>query len=288
MIGKVVITAAGIGTRLLTMTKEQPKEMMPLFANNNNGGLAVKPLLQIIFEQLYGDGFREFCFIIGRGKRSIEDHFTIDPNFIKQLNKKEKNTLASHLEHFYNKLQTSFIVWINQPEPKGFGHAVLMAEPYVKSETFLVHAGDTYIFSPHNDNPIQRLMNTHNKNKADATLLLKEIKNPQQYGVAEIQESDKTLKITRVTEKPEKPKTNLAIMPIYIFNNTITNALKTTKPGLGREIQLTDAVQQLVNNGLKVYAVKLRKDETRLDVGSPETYWHAITTSYKRFHNNLQ
>lgn len=117
------------------MTKEQPKEMMPLFAQNNNNGLHVKPLFQIIFEQLYDNAFREFCFIIGRGKRVIEDHFTIDLDFIKQLNNKGKHNLSSPLEQFYKKLEASFIMWINQPEPKGFGYAVLMAKLSVKNET---------------------------------------------------------------------------------------------------------------------------------------------------------
>jgi UTP--glucose-1-phosphate uridylyltransferase len=281
MIRKVVITAAGIGTRLLTVTKEQPKEMLPLFTKNSRGGLCVKPLLQIVFEQLYGSGFRDFCFIIGRGKRVIENHFTIDLAFIKQLNKKGKHDLLSPLERFYKKLDDSLIMWINQPEPKGFGHAVLMAKPYVKDETFLVHAGDTHIFSTNTDEPIKRMIANHNENQSDATLLLKEIENPKQYGVAEIKETNGAIVVKRVTEKPKKPPTNLAIMPIYIFNGAIITTLEKTQPGLGGEIQLTDAIQQLINDGFKVQAVKLRNNETRLDVGNPETYWHAITTSYK-------
>jgi len=281
MIQKVVITAAGIGTRLLTVTKEQPKEMLPLFTQNNNGGLCVKPLLQIVFEQLYGSGFRDFCFIIGRGKRVIEDHFTIDLAFVKQLNNKGKHDLSSSLEQFYTKLENSLIMWINQPEPKGFGHAVLMAKHYVKDETFIVHAGDTYIFSTNNSKPLERLIKNHNKNRADATLLLKEIEKPKQYGVAEIKETNGAIAVTKVTEKPEKPSTNLAIMPLYIFNHKIITALEKTQPSLDGEIQLTDAIQQLINDGSKVQAVKLRNNEMRLDVGAPETYWHAIKTSYK-------
>ena len=282
MIRKVVVTAAGIGTRLLTVTKEQPKEMLPLFTYNDAGSLCVKPLLQIVFEQLYGSGFRDFCFIIGRGKRVIEDHFTIDLAFVKQLNNKGKHELASPLERFYAKLESSLIMWINQPEPKGFGHAVLMAKPYVKDETFLVHAGDTCIFSANDKKPLERLIKNHTSNRPDATLILKEIENPKQYGVAEIKETKGAITVTRVTEKPKKPPTNLAIMPIYIFNSAIIKALEKTQPDLGGEIQLTDAIQQLINDGFKVQAIKLRNNEMRLDVGTPETYWHAIATSYKR------
>ena len=70
-------------------------------------------------------------------------------------------------------------------------------------------------------------------------------------------------------------------MPIYIFNNTIITALEKIQPGLGGEIQLTDAIQQLISDGFKVQAVKLRNNEMRLDVGTPATYWHAITNSYE-------
>jgi len=72
-------------------------------------------------------------------------------------------------------------------------------------------------------------------------------------------------------------------MPIYMFNSTIMNALEKTQPGYGGEIQLTDAIQKLIDMGLNVYAVKLREDEIRLDIGTPETYWEALNLSYKHF-----
>jgi len=282
LIRKAVVTGAGLGTRLLTVTKEQPKEMLPLFSKNDNGVICVKPLLQIVFEQLYDYGFREFCFIIGRGKRIIEDHFTVDRNFIRQLNNKRKHQLSSTLEHFYRKIEDSTIVWINQPEPKGFGHAALMAKPFVRNEPFLVHAGDTYIFSPHRDNHIKRLLETHRRGNAGATLLLKDVENPKHYGVAQVEEDgDEVFKVKRVAEKPKRPLTNLAIMPIYVFNPLIMATLEKTEPGVGGEIQLTDGIQNLIENGHKVQAVKLKNDEIRLDVGTPETFWEAIATSYK-------
>ena len=85
LIRKVVIPAAGLGTRLFPAAKEQPKEMLPIFSRLVNGNVGVKPLLQMVFEQLYDAGFREFCFVVGRGKRSIEDHFTPDHNSVVML-----------------------------------------------------------------------------------------------------------------------------------------------------------------------------------------------------------
>ena len=77
-LSKALIPAAGAGTRLLPATKEQPKEMLPLFSETESGQICLKPILQLVYEQLYDEGFREFCFIIGKGKRAIEDHFTQD------------------------------------------------------------------------------------------------------------------------------------------------------------------------------------------------------------------
>lgn len=283
MVRKIVITAAGLGTRLLSFTKEQPKEMLPLFATNDQGRLCVKPLLQMIFEQLYEYGFREFCFVIGRGKRAIEDHFTIDHQFIQQLDNKGKHGRASSLDSFYRKIEDSAIVWINQPEPKGFGHAVLMVKPFVSREPFLVHAGDAYIITP-NSAHLKRLTETHEKSGADATLLLKKVTDPKQYGVAEVEEAqDRVFRVKKVVEKPEKPPSNLAIIPIYIFNPIIMAVLEKIPPGLGGETQLTDGIQGLIDEGLKVQGIKLRDDEIRLDVGTPQRYWEAIATSYKHF-----
>jgi UTP--glucose-1-phosphate uridylyltransferase len=84
MVRKVVITAAGLGTRLLPATKEMPKEMLPIYVLGCNGVPVLKPLLQALFEQLYRFGFREYCFVVGRGKRAIEDHFTPDWDFVEK------------------------------------------------------------------------------------------------------------------------------------------------------------------------------------------------------------
>ena len=85
MINKVVIPAAGMGTRLLTITKEIPKEMLPLHNRNSNGVICLKPVVQLVYEQLFNAGFKEFCFIVGRGKRTIEDHFSPDQRYLARL-----------------------------------------------------------------------------------------------------------------------------------------------------------------------------------------------------------
>ncbi|MCL4429366.1 MAG: sugar phosphate nucleotidyltransferase, partial [Chloroflexi bacterium] len=241
MIRKVIIPAAGLGTRLFPATKEQPKEMLPIFANSSSNGILVEPVVQLVFEQLHEAGLREFCFVVGRGKRGIEDHFTPDVNCIRTLEGLGKNGQATDLEKFYEKLSTSTIMWVNQPEAKGFGNAVLMAQPFVQNECCLVHAGDSCIISKKMDY-LKRLLDAYERFNADAAFIALEIENPKQYGIVEGDEVEPGIfKVNRVVEKPDKPATNLAIMAVYIFHPNIFNALESTTPGKNGEIQLTDA-----------------------------------------------
>ena len=251
MVRKVVIPAAGLGTRLFPATKEQPKEMLPIFSMSSNGDMSVKPVVQMVFEQLHDAGLREFCYIVGRGKRSIEDHFMPDVNCVRTLVGMGKNEQASDLEGFYEKLRTSTIMWVNQPEPKGFGNAVLMAQPFVQNEDCLVHAGDSFIISKKMDY-IKKLLDVYGRFSADAAFIVLEIENPRQYGIVEGDEVESG--VIKVKAVSEKPATNLAIMAMYVFKPVIFKALGVIESGKDGEIQLTDAIQKLVDWGLKVYA----------------------------------
>src|SRR5712691_5828372 len=173
-----------MGTRLLSVTKEQPKEMLPVFAKGKNGELCLKPIVQLVFEQLYEVGFREFCFIVGRGKRAIEDHFTPDFNFVSMLDSKGKDGPASDLESFYKMIDGSTVVWVNQSEPRGFGDAVLRAKSFVGGERFLVHAGDSYFLARDADH-VRRVMRLSEELKADALFLSQEVDDPRRFGVVE-------------------------------------------------------------------------------------------------------
>ena len=278
---KAIVPAAGLGTRLLSATKEQPKEMLPIFARRNHNYVCLKPMLQEIFERLFDYGVRDFYFIVGRGKRAIEDHFTPDRDFVRRLNSQGKNNPATDLEKFYKKIEASTIVWVNQPEPRGFGDAVLQAKSLVGDDLFLVHAGDTYIYSKHSGDDIYvRLSQAYAKEETEAALILKEVKNPRHYGVAEVQRGNPT-RVRRVIEKPKHPPTKLAIMPIYIFGPSIFDAIESTRPGTGGEIQLTDGIQNLIDQGRPVSALKLSREDVRLDIGTPETYWEALEISFK-------
>jgi len=180
MIKKMVIPAAGIGARLLPITKEIPKEMMPLFLRNKSGEIIVKPLIQILFEKFFNYGIKEYCIIVGRQKRAIEDHFTTDYEFLKNFSK--QNGFRKDLEKFYAMLDNSKIHWVNQHSPKGFGNAVLYAESFVGNDDFLVSAGDTLILK---DKDItKKLLTTKLKGKNVAIILLQEVPDPSRFGVA--------------------------------------------------------------------------------------------------------
>ena len=227
---KTIITAAGKGTRLLPITKELPKEMMPIFTKIYDNERVVMPLLQFIFEQLYATKIRDYCFVVGREKRSIEDHFTPHEGYFNELPRKQKRIISN----FYKKLEKSNLVWINQNKPLGFGDAIKLTEKYIGNNDFIVHAGDVSIIG-NSKHPILRLIETAKKNKdVSAVLLCKKVKDAKRYGVPKINKISKSLLLVEgVEEKPANPKSNLGILPIYYFKPEIFDALKKIKRGKG-------------------------------------------------------
>lgn len=276
MIKKVVIPSAGLGTRLLPATKEQPKEMLPIFVRSADGKLCLKPLLQIVFENLYDVGFREFGFITGRGKRSVEDHFTIDSDFVDLLKSGNKPEPARELDVFYRKIGNSHIAFINQPKPKGFGDAVHRAKPFTGTEPFLVHAGDDLIISKEN-RYLLKLINIFEEHKATAVLCVERVEDPRKYGVIIGRKVAKNLyRVRRIIEKPSKPPSNIAVVAVYAFDSAIYQAIEETPPDMRGEVQLTNAIQKLIDQKHSVYAVELNSRERRLDIGTPESYLEAL------------
>jgi UTP--glucose-1-phosphate uridylyltransferase len=277
---KAVIPAAGLGTRLLPATKEQSKEMLPIFGRTLDGKLCVKPFLQVVFEKLFESGSRDFCFVVGRGKRSIEDHFTLDNNFLYQLAAGNKIEPLNELSRFYNKVNKSNIVFVNQPSARGFGDAVFRARSFTGKDPFIVHAGDDLIVSAKNQY-VKRLVDTFMTNDAEVAFFVEKVKKSQNYGVIESIEISKNLhRVVGIEEKPRFPKSNLAIIAIYVFSSKIHEAIKKTKPN-GNEIELTDAIHYLIDQGFPVYGLELKRGEKRIDIGTPESYWNVLKTLQK-------
>ncbi|HWY28185.1 MAG TPA: sugar phosphate nucleotidyltransferase [Candidatus Sulfotelmatobacter sp.] len=282
-----MIPAAGLGTRLLSVTKEQPKEMLPVFAKAKNGDLCLKPIVQLVFEQLHQVGFREFCFIVGRGKRAIEDHFTPDFSYVSMLDSKGLDGPAEELEAFYKMIDGSTVSWVNQSQPRGFGDAVLKARSFVGSDGFLVHAGDSHFISK-NAEHLRRVVLMSEESKADALFLSMEVEDPSRFGIVEGEPmANGLVKVKRLVEKPAKPASKLAIMPVYAFSSNIFKALEATKAGFAGELQLTDGIQQMVDWDLNVYTTRVASSEIWLDIGSPDLFWEAQNLSHKYFSAQL-
>jgi len=262
---KAIITCGGLGTRLLPFTKELPKEMAPVFFKSNDK-LQMIPLIQLIFENLYNNGIREFCFVTGKTKRSIENHFTPDIS------------LKKDLEPFFNKLKDSMIFWTTQETPNGFGDAVKYSESFIGSDDFILQAGDVAIIQRKN-NIVKQVIDFGIQNQYDAILCVRNVSDPERHGIVELQGKSLPSIITNVEEKPQYPKTNLGIMPLYFFNQSFFEALNETAPGKNNEIQVTDAIKKLIVKKKNVVALRV-DEELFWDVGTPESYWEALNQSY--------
>src|SRR5437667_11690791 len=283
LLKKVVIPAAGLGTRLLSVTKEQPKEMLPVFAKGVNVYFCLKPMVQLVFEQLYHVGFREFCFIVGRGKRAIEDHFTPDFSYVSMLDSQGWCGPAGDLESFYKMIDGSTVSWVNQSEPRGFGDAVLKAKSFAGEDKFMVHAGDSHFLAKDADH-LRRVMEASTRMKANALFLSMEVDDPKRFGIIEGETmAEGLVRVKRLAEKPSKPASKLAIMPVYVFDSNIFKALEATKAGFAGELQLTDGIQKMVDWNLIVYTTKVGSEEIWLDIGSPDLYWQAQNLSHKHW-----
>ena len=279
MLKKAVIPAAGLGTRLLPITKELPKEMLPVVCMIKNGQPSLKPVLQAIFEQLYDTGFTEFAFIVGRGKRAIEDHFSPDDEFVRYLESKNRKEFAYDLKEFYEKIDKSNLVFINQPKPQGFGDAVGRAALFTGNENFLMQAGDDLIISK-NNNHLKRAIEIFEEYEADTVFLTEEVSDPTKYGVITGKEvKPGILQVTNIVEKPKSPLSNMAIVALYILKPIIYKAIKEVKPDRNGEIQLTDALKLLIDWNCRVYGLKLKTNEKRIDIGTAESYIEMLKTT---------
>jgi len=253
---KAVIPAAGLGTRLLPMTKSQPKEMMPILN---------KPAIQYVVEEASHGGFDQILIITNRNKKVMEDHF--DRNLELEMSLKKKGATDA-LEALQKIEGLANIFYLRQKEQRGLGDAVLCAENYVNNEPFAVLLGDDIIVS---DIPaIKQLWDAHLKVKAPV-IALEEVpeEHVERYGIVELGEevSPGLYKLTSIVEKPAKEEapSRMAVMGRYILDHDIFTWLRESKDGVGEELQLTDSLARYIDSkGLYGLVV----DGLRVDIGS--------------------
>ncbi|MEX1053815.1 MAG: sugar phosphate nucleotidyltransferase [Nitrosopumilaceae archaeon] len=269
---KCILTVGGLGTRLLPLTKEIPKEMLPIYDKSNAGNLILKPILQVIFESLYDYKIRNFCFIVGRTKRAVEDHFTPNFDLMALLKKEKKKDLVVILSDFFKKLKKSNIMFVSQPKPIGFGDAIEYGKSFVGNDYFLLHAGDDIVISKNNMH-LRRLESNFKKYKADIACLIEEVENPSQYGVVNGPLLERgIIDIKEMVEKPKKPRSKHAVIAIYIFKPKIFKYLAEARRTSEPQNQLADAFNIALRNGDRIIGVILRKGERRIDIGTPQSY----------------
>jgi UTP--glucose-1-phosphate uridylyltransferase len=274
---KGVITAAGLGTRMLPATKSQPKEMLPV---------AKKPVIQYIVEELEEAGIKDILIITGKNKRAIEDHFDKDPILLSDLKKKNKVAQIRDLEALEN--LNIHIYYVRQAIPTGLADAVYKAKEFINDENFVVALGDTIIDSINKPNHLSRLIDFHKEVNALCTLSAERIpmEHCNRYGIMDIKNykgkdkskdnSDKYL-VKDLIEKPslEEAPSNLAICGRYVFSPEIFNYIEKITIGKGGEKQLTDAIRLSRKTG-QIAALQLAETEKRYDTGSFSLYAKAF------------
>jgi len=240
---KAIIPAAGFGTRFLPATKAMPKEMLPIVD---------KPTIEYIVEEAINSGIEDIIIVTGKGKRAIEDHFDHSFELEQNLRLKSKYDLLNKVQKSSNMID---IHYIRQKEPKGLGHAVWCARKFIGNEPFAVLLGDDIVRST---TPCLKQLIMQYERTQSSVIGVQQVKDEDvpKYGIVDGKEIENRLfQINRLIEKPtlEKAPSNLAILGRYILNPTIFNILAEQKPGVGNEIQLTDAITTL-NEFESVYA----------------------------------
>ena len=264
-----VIPVAGHGTRLLPATKSQPKEML---------SVGRKPVVQYVAEELVQSGIRRMLFITSRGKHSIESHFDIDENLTEHLRATGRETQLAdmaferqEIEYFYTR----------QRRQLGLGHAVLCAQPLVRQQPFVVALGDSIIGVNAQSDIVKRMTDLFQREQVAAVVAFEEVpaEDVNKYGIAKpAGDAGDVFELSDLVEKPgvDEAPSHLAVAARYVFGPDIFEMLQVTPPGKGGEIQLTDAIRLLIQNGHRCLGVRLKQDEPRFDIGNFESYFRTF------------
>ncbi|GAA0077105.1 UTP--glucose-1-phosphate uridylyltransferase GalU [Clostridium sp. CTA-5] len=262
-IRKAIIPAAGLGTRFLPATKAQPKEMLPIVD---------KPTIQYIIEEAVASGIEEILIVTGRNKKCIEDHFDKSVELEMELEKSNKKELLHLVQTISDMVD---IHYIRQKEPRGLGHAINCAKTFVGDEPFAILLGDDIVYNE--GTPcLKQLIDCYDEYNT-SILGVQSVASEDvcKYGIVDgIEIEERVCKVKGLVEKPsvEEAPSNTAILGRYIVTPKIFEILDRTKPGKGNEIQLTDALLELINEEA-MYAYNF--EGRRYDVGDKLGYLQA-------------
>ena len=269
VIQSAVIPVAGHGTRLLPATKSQPKEMLPV---------ARKPIVQYVVEELVSNGIQQILFVTGRNKASIENHFDHDPELFQALSATDRQDLLKELD--FDALKANFF-YTRQRLQKGLGDAVLCGENFAGEEPFLVALGDSILGLHAVSRAVSRMADVFDSRRASCVIAVEEVppEETSHYGIVQPDEkADDVFRIVNLVEKPspDKAPSNLAIAGRYIFSPVIFDKIRQVQPDRRGEIQLTNAIQYMCEEGRRVMAVRLTAEEKRYDIGNFPSYFESF------------
>jgi UTP--glucose-1-phosphate uridylyltransferase len=266
---KAVIPAAGLATRFLPATKAVPKELLPVVD---------RPVLQYIVEEAAAAGIHDILLITGRGKTSMVDHFDRRPDLEQRLEAKGD---TERLAAIIRPSELAEIYTCRQGEQLGLGHAVSYAESHVGGESFAVLLGDE--FTDESDPLLPDMLDLQART-GGIVLALLEVSDAEvsRYGIASVRPSDlpsgrsEVVEVTGLVEKPtpEEAPSRLAVIGRYVLPSTVFDAIRRIGPGAGGEIQLTDAMELLLEEGTPAHGVVFRG--IRYDTGTPQGYLQAV------------
>ena len=265
---KAVIPAAGLGTRFLPATKASPKEMLPVVD---------KPAIQYVVEEAVRAGLDDVLMITGRNKRALEDHFDRAWELEETLRTKGD---TARLALVQEATELATVHYVRQGDPLGLGHAVLCAAQHVGAEPFAVLLGDDLI--DERDRLLDRLIEVQ-ADKGGSVIALIEVPREQisLYGCAAVEATgaDDVVRVTDLVEKPAvaDAPSSYAVIGRYVLAPDVFDVLRTTEPGRGGEIQLTDALRELAgrdaDKGGPVHGVVFTG--RRYDTGDRQSYLRA-------------
>lgn len=265
-VSKVVIPAAGVGSRFLPYTKSVPKEMLPL---------GEKPAVHYIIDEGIHSNIKNFFFITSRSKHAIEDYFDTSPELAVFLKDISKEILLSDIEKI---IRSADFTYIRQAEMLGLGHALWLARHSIQKEYFGVMLPDDIITGK--QPALAQLIRIARQEKG-SVIAVQEAPTDciSSYGIIDIKKqiTPNLFQVSHIVEKPDQKDapSNLAVIGRYILSHKIFAALEEmTTYSVGEELQLTDAINNMMQNSEKVFAYKVQG--VRYDIGTPVGWIKAI------------
>ncbi len=240
--------------------------------------VARKPIVQYVAEELVANGVNQLLFVTGRNKSSIENHFDSDPELMRVLGSANKQELLDELK--FEELQANFF-YTRQRQQKGLGDAVLCGENFVGEQPFILALGDSILGMNGESKAVKRLSDLFVEMRASCVIAVEEVAEDDvsNYGIIDPGEGEGDwFRVKNLVEKPAKNQapSRWAISGRYAFSPLIFDMIRRVKPDKRGEIQLTNAMQFLCEEGKRVIALKLPLADKRYDIGNFPSYFETF------------